>query len=161
MFDPTTFTGFHTWLSLIALVTGLVVLADLIEGRSRPIWTMAFLIVAASTSITGFGFPFTGLLPSHVVGSISLAVLVVAAAANYSFRLSGAWRLAYVVGVCVSVYLLAFVAVAQLFLKVAPLHRLAPTGAEIPFIVAQIVVLALFTLACFASARRFRPALAT
>src|SRR6476469_6187241 len=107
MFDPTTFTGFHTWLSIIALVTGLVVLA--------------VLIAAASTSITGFGFPFTGLLPSHVVGSISLAALVVAAAALYSFRLLGPWRLAYVVGICVSVYLLAFVAVAQLFLKVAPL----------------------------------------
>ena len=161
MFDPTTFTGFHTWLSIIALVTGIIVLADLIEGRSRSIWTMVFLIGAASTSITGFGFPFTGLLPSHVVGAISLAMLVVAAAALYRFHLSGAWRLAYVVGVCVSVYLLAFVAVAQLFLKVAPLHRLAPTGAELPFIVAQIVVLALFTLACFASVRGFRPALAT
>jgi hypothetical protein len=40
-----------------------------------------------ATSVTGFGFPFDHLLPSHQVGIISLVVLAVAILACYAFHL--------------------------------------------------------------------------
>jgi len=43
--------------------------------------------------MTGFGFAFDHLLPSHRVGIISLVLLAVAIPARYVFHLLGAWRL--------------------------------------------------------------------
>jgi hypothetical protein len=95
MFDPTTLVGFHTWLSLIALASGFVVLAGLIHGQELPLWTTTFLATAVGTSVTGFLFPFNGFLPSHGVGVIALVVLLVALLARYAFRLAAAWRWIY------------------------------------------------------------------
>src|SRR4051794_30990208 len=91
MFDPTTLVGFHTWLSLIAVATGVVVMIDLIRGPARPAWTAVFLLTALATSATGFVLPFERVLPSHIVGGIALVVLAVALLAQYRFRLAGAW----------------------------------------------------------------------
>ena len=49
-------------------------------------WTAVFLATTALTSLTGFGFPFEKLLPSHIVGIISLVVLLIAIVARYAFR---------------------------------------------------------------------------
>jgi hypothetical protein len=43
----------------------------------------------------------------------------------------------FVIGATISQWFNVFVLVAQLFLKVPSLHVLAPTGAELPFAVAQ------------------------
>ena len=53
MFDPTTFVGFHTWLSLVAIVAGFPVTAGLLHGHTRPGWTGVFLSTAFATSATG------------------------------------------------------------------------------------------------------------
>lgn len=58
----------------------------------------------------------------------------------------------------VSLYLLVFVGVVQAFLKVPPLHALAPTGSEPPFAIAQAIVLAAFIGLAIVAALRFRPA---
>lgn len=158
IFDPTNWTGFHTWLSLIAIATGFVVLVDLIAGRERPAWTMVFLATAVATSATGFGFPFTGVLPSHIVGVVALVVLAVTVPARYHFRRAGHWNWIYAVGAVISLWLLVFVAVAQAFAKIPALKALAPTQAEPPFAIAQLVVLALFLLAGFAAVRGSRGA---
>jgi hypothetical protein len=44
-----------------------------------------------------FAFPFDPLLPSHVVGMISLVLLAVAIVARYALNLAGAWRRVYVI----------------------------------------------------------------
>ncbi|MCS0496418.1 hypothetical protein NVS89_15035 [Ancylobacter sp. MQZ15Z-1] len=156
MFDPTTWTGFHTWLSLIAIVTGFVLLSDLIGGRDRPGWTAVFLATAVGTSATGFGFPFTGVLPSHIVGIVALLVLAVTLPARYHFHRAGFWNAIYAVGVVISLYLLVFVGVAQAFGKVPALHALAPTQSEPPFAIAELVVLVLFAFAGFVAVRGSR-----
>jgi hypothetical protein len=143
MFDPTTLVGFHTWLSLIAIVAGIVVIIDLIRGPARPTWTAVFLLTALATSATGFVLPFERVLPSHIVGGIALVVLAVALLAQYRFRLAGAWRWIYAVAAIASVYLLVFVGVVQVFSKIPALHALAPTQSEAPFAAAQLAVLAL------------------
>jgi hypothetical protein len=161
MFDPTTLVGFHTWLSLIALATGVVVIIALIRGRAMPAWTAVFLLTTVATSATGFALPFERVLPSHIVGGIALVVLAIALLAQYRFRLTGAWRWVYAVAAIASVYLLAFVGVAQAFLKVPALKALAPTGSEPAFAVTQLMVLAVFVAFAVAAVRTARRAGAT
>src|SRR5215203_5193036 len=158
MFDPTTLVGFHTWLSLIAIATGIVVIIDLIRGPARPTWTAVFLLTALATSATGFVLPFERVLPSHIVGGIALVVLAVALLAEYRFRLAGAWRWIYAVAAIASVYFLVFVGVAQAFLKIPALNALAPTGSEPAFVVTQIMVLATFVAVVVAAVRSARRA---
>jgi len=66
----TAYTWLHTILSLIAIVTGFVVVRDLFASRVSPARTGTFIAAAVLTSATGFGFtaPFG---PSHMVGIIS------------------------------------------------------------------------------------------
>src|SRR4051812_43361901 len=74
----TPFTAFHTILSLVAIVAGAFVMMMLVKNRRPDIWTLIFLITMIATDVTGFMFPFTKLLPSHITGIISLALLALA-----------------------------------------------------------------------------------
>jgi len=154
------FTLLHVVVSLIALAAGALALTLMLKGRDHELLTPFFLATTILTSGTGFLFPIDKVLPSHIVGIISLAVLVIAVAGYYAFRMTGAWRWIYVVSALTAFYLNAFVAVVQSFLKIEPLHAMAPTGSEPVFIVAQTVVLAGFVAAGFYAVRRFHPAAA-
>jgi hypothetical protein len=158
MFDPTTLLGIHTWLSLIGLASGIVVLFGLLQARPLNGWTGVFLATTVLTSVTGYGLPADGILPSHIVGAISLAVLAVAILARYVYRLAGSWRWIYVVAAMAALYLNAFVAVVQLFRKVPALSALAPTESEPPFAIAQGVLLVVAVVLTIWAARAFRPA---
>ena len=70
-------------MSLVATFTGLIVAGGLVAGQRLDGWTGLFLATTALTSITGFGFPFVTLLPSHVVGIISLVLLPIVIVARY------------------------------------------------------------------------------
>lgn len=155
MFDPTTFVGFHTWLSLIAIVAGFPVAAGLLKGHVRPGWTGVFLSTAFATSATGFGFPFNGVLPSHIVGAISLVLVGIAGFALYARRLDGAWRRTYAITAMLTFYLLLFVLVAQLFSKVPALRALAPTQSEPPFAISEGLLLVAFVVLTWLATRRF------
>src|SRR5258705_13275614 len=87
-----TFTAVHVVLSLVAIGAGFVVMTGLLSGRDRGGWTALFLATTGATSVTGFGFPVDHLLPSHVIGIVSLVVLAVAILAPYGLRLRGARR---------------------------------------------------------------------
>jgi hypothetical protein len=133
------------------------VLLGKIGGHRLPGWTALFLVTTILTRVTGILFPFSQLLPSHIVGAISLVVLALALVALYAFRLGGAWRWVYVVTAVLALYLNVFVGVVQAFQKLAFLHALAPTQSEPPFAVAQAIVLAAFVLLGFLAVRRFHP----
>lgn len=141
MFDPTTLTGIHTWLSLFAIALGVPAVAGLFCRAAPTPVQGGFLILAFLTSATGFLFPFNGILPSHVVGAIALLTLVPAAFAWIGPRRAG--RL-YAGTVVASLYFLVFVGVAQAFAKVPALKAMAPTQSEPPFAVAQGIVLLVF-----------------
>jgi hypothetical protein len=155
-----TFTLVHVLISLIGIVSGFVIVFGLLGGKRLDGWTAVFLTTTALTSLSGFGFPFEHLLPSHKVGIVSLVVLAVAIAARYAFHLAGAWRSIYSVGATLALYLNVFVLVVQAFLKVPALHELAPTGTEPAFLVAQLVVLAAFLALGTMATIRFRHAAA-
>jgi hypothetical protein len=152
-----TFTLLHVLISLVGIGSGLVVVLGLLTGKRLDGWTATFFITTALTSISGFGFPFDHLLPSHIVGIISLVLLALAIPARYIFHLSGSWRWIYVIGSVLALYLNVFVLVVQCFEKVPALKALAPTQKEPPFLIAQVLVLLIFiTLTAFASVR-FHP----
>jgi len=150
------FTIIHVIISLVAIGSGFVFLYGLMGGKKLDGWTGLFLTTTVATSVTGFAYPFHGVTPGIVVGVISLIVLAIAILALYSFHLAGAWRSIFTVSTILSLYLNVFVLVAQSFQKIAFLKALAPTGSEPPFLVAQLVVLALFVVLTIRAVKRFR-----
>jgi hypothetical protein len=151
-----TFTTFHVVLSLIGIVAGLLALYGLLQGKLWAGWTHLFLLTTVLTSLTGYLFPVPHLLPSHVIGAISLVVLAVAMVALYGQRLLGGWRRTYVICAVTALYLNVFVLVVQSFMKVPALHALAPKGSEPPFLIVQLLVLAAFIWMGVQAVKRFR-----
>ena len=151
------FTILHAAISLIAIASGLIVLAGMLRARRLPGWTAVFLVTTILTSVTGFMFPINGLTPAIVFGLISIVILVIALAALYLKHLSGAWRWIYVTTALVALYLNVFVLIVQSFQKLPALQKLAPTQSEPPFLIAQAVALIAFLILGAMAARKFRP----
>jgi hypothetical protein len=151
-----TFTLVHVLISLVGIASGFLVVYGMLTGRRMNSGTALFLTTTVLTSITGYGFPFTHLLPSHIVGVISLVALAIAIFARYSKHLVGGWRRTYVISAAIALYLNVFVLVAQLFEKVPALHALAPTQKEPPFAIAQLLVMVLFIVLTVLAVKRFR-----
>jgi len=154
------FTLLHVVISLIGIASGLVAVIALVQNRYLRGWTTLFLTTTVLTSVTGFLFPVQKILPSHIVGVISLVVLIVAILALRTFRLAGAWRSVYIVTATLALYLNVFVLLVQAFLKVGFLNALAPTQNEPPFAAAQGLALVIFAVIGFLGVRRFRRAAA-
>jgi len=150
-----TFTLIHVLISLAGIGSGFIVVYGLLTGKRLDGWTAIFLSTTVLTSLTGFLFPVEHILPSHVVGSISLVVLAVAILARYGLHLSHAWRWIYVVCAVLALYLNTFVAVVQSFLKVPALKALAPTQKEPPFLVAQLAVIGVFVVLGILAVKKF------
>jgi hypothetical protein len=155
-----TITNVHVIISLVAIVAGIIVMFGLLGSNRMPGLTALFLILTILTNATGFLFPFEKLLPSHIIAILSLVLLAIACIALYVMKLSGAWRWIYVATAMISLYLNVFVLVIQSFLKVGPLHALAPSvpPSEPPFAIVQGIVLAFLIIVIIGAVRRFRPA---
>src|SRR5689334_19174516 len=104
-FNLETYTLVHVVLSLVGIGSGLLVLAGLLTGKQVGGLTVLFLATTVATSATGYGFPVTQLLPSHIVGAISLVVLAVAIYAHYARKQAGRWRATYVICAVAALYL--------------------------------------------------------
>jgi hypothetical protein len=156
--SDSTFTLVHVVLSLIGIVSGIVVVFGMLGANRLPGLTAVFLATTVLTSATGFLFPSTGFGPPQVIGALSLAVLAVAILALYIFDLAGFWRWAYVIGATLALYLNCFVGVVQAFQKLPFLQPLAPTQSEPPFVIAQVVVMAIFIALGIGTVRKFHPA---
>jgi hypothetical protein len=107
-----TYTLLHVLMSLAGIGSGLVVLYGFLTGKRLDGWSIVFLVTTAATSLSGFGFPFERLLPSHILGILSLLALSAAIPARYVFHLAGPWRRTYVVASSVALYFNVFVLVA-------------------------------------------------
>jgi hypothetical protein len=151
------FTWVHVVLSLIGICSGLIVLFGMFKAERLPGWTALFLATTVLTSVTGFFFHSASIGPPHVVGVISLAMLLLAILALYVFRLAESWRWIYVASAVAALYFNVFVGVVQAFQKLSFLQPLAPTQSEPPFFVAQAAVLGLFIALGVVAARFFHP----
>ena len=157
-----TFVTVHVIISLIGIVAGIIVMFGLLGSNRMPGLTAIFLLFTILTSATGFLIPplvSDKLLPSHIIGALSLVLLAVACFALYGQKLSGRWRLIYVLTALISLYLNVFVLVIQSFLKIPALHALAPSvpPSEPPFAIVQGIVLVFFVIVIIGAIRRYRP----
>lgn len=150
-----TYTLIHVIISLAGIGSGFIVMYGLLNSKRLDSWTAIFLTTTVLTNVTGFFFPFEGFKPSYVVGGISLILLAIAIWARYSRGLEGGARRTYILTAAVALYFNCFVAVIQAFAKVPALHAMAPTQKEPPFLVAQLVVLALFIWLTILATKRF------
>jgi hypothetical protein len=152
-----TFTIVHVAISLIAIVSGLVVVIGMLGAHRLPLWTWLFLVTTILTSFTGFMFPIHGFTPGLGTGAVSIAVLAVAVFALYLKHLTGAWRSTYVTAAVLALYLNVLVLIVQSFQKISLLHALSPTQSEPPFLMAQVGTLVAFVAIGIAAVSRFHP----
>ena len=155
------FTTIHVAISLIAIVSGLIVLVGMLASNRLTGWTGLFLFTTILTSVTGFMFPIHGFTPGIGTGAVSLVVLAIALLALYGMQLAGAWRWIYVATAVSALYLNVLVLIVQSFQKLPMLRPLAPTQSEPPFLIAQGAAFALFVVLGIVAAIRFRPGRAT
>jgi len=154
IFGLSTLGVLHTALSLLALVSGLIVVGGLLAGRRLDAVTALYLASALATTVSGFGFPGFGI--PQAIGVIALLVLLVAILARYVFRLAGRWRATYAVAAVLGVWSMVFFTIGEAFLRLPVLKAMAPTLTELPFGLAQLAALALFVALAVAAARTFR-----
>jgi len=145
----------HVVISLVGIVAGFVVAYGFLVNRNLPRWTAVFLSTTIATSVSGFLLPAEKILPSHVVGVLSLITLSIATYAEYAKAHTGGWRSAYVVTALISQYFNVFVLVVQSFQKIPVLKSLAPTQTEPAFAVAQLAVLVGFIAIGYMSLKRY------
>jgi hypothetical protein len=151
-----TFTFIHVLISLIGIGSGLMVVYGFLTRKMFGGANAIFLATTVLTSLTGFLFPFTHLLPSHILGVLSLIALAIAMVARYMRHMQGAWRSTYVVSAIVALYFNVFVLVVQMFEKVPAVHALAPTQTEPPFAIVQGLTLVLFVVLGIFAVKKFR-----
>lgn len=153
----------HVIISLIAIVAGIIVMFGMLGSQRQSGLTAIFLLFTILTSATGFVIPpflTEKLLPSHIIGILSLVLLAIACIALYGMKLAGSWRWIYVLTALISLYLNVFVLVIQSFLKIPALAAVAPGNPPSGpvFAVAQGIVLLFFVVMIIGVWRRFRPA---
>jgi len=155
--DPLTLL--HVAISLIAIVSGFVVLGQMRASLIPAGWTGIFLATSVLTSITGFVFFHPpGFTPAQGTGIVALLVLGPTLFGLYAKRLAGPWRAIYVIGAVISLYLNVFVLVVQSFLKVPLLQSLAGNPPSGPvFGAVQFIVLIAFIIAGWRAVKRFHP----
>src|ERR1700749_3455188 len=93
--DLATFTLVHVIISLIGIASGIIAMFGMLGSNRMPGLTAIFLLFTILTSATGFLIPplvTDKLLPSHIIGMLSLVLLAIACVALYGMKLSGSWR---------------------------------------------------------------------
>ena len=152
------FTLVHVVITLIAIVSGLIVVFGMLGSHRLAGWTALFMLTTVLTSVTGFMFPIHGMTPALAVGIVSMVVAAIALLALYGKHLSGAWRWIYIVAAIAALWFNVFVLIVQSFQKLPFLHALAPTQSnEPPFIIAQTAALVLLVVIGIIAAIKFRP----
>lgn len=152
------FTTIHVIISLIAIVTGVIVVIGMLGAHRMAGWTLLFLVTTILTSVTGFLFPISSFTPALGTGILSMILLALALAALYVKHLTGHWRWIYVATAVAALWFNVFVLIVQSFQRIAVLQPLAPTQSEPPFLIAQTVALVIFVVLGLAAAFKFRPA---
>jgi len=152
------FTTIHVIISLIAIVTGVIVVIGMLGAHRMAGWTLLFLVTTILTSVIGFLFPISSFTPALGTGILSMILLALALVALYVKHLTGHWRWIYVATAVAALWFNVFVLIVQSFQRIAVLQPLAPTQSEPPFLIAQTVALVIFVVLGLAAAFKFRPA---
>ena len=151
----------HVAITLVAIISGFVVVAQMLASRWSGGWTGVFLATTLLTSLTGFVFfhPPHAPTPAQLTGVVATLVLLPTLYGLYSAHLRGVWRPIYVIGVMISLWLNVFVGIIQSFQKIPSPFQFAegaPPGGPV-FGAVQLVVLVLFVVAGWRAVKRFHP----
>ena len=76
-----TFVQIHTIISIIAIIAGFIVMFGMLKSTRPGGLSALFLLLTILTSATGFLIPpllTDKLLPSHIIGALSLLLLAIA-----------------------------------------------------------------------------------
>lgn len=109
----TILTLVHVLISLVALAAGVAFWRGLVQGHPQA--ETLFLSTTAATSLSGYLFPFHQLLPSHIVGAISVVLLGIA------WNTRSRHGALFIVTSMSAFYLNALVLFVQTFKRVPPL----------------------------------------
>jgi hypothetical protein len=155
----TPFVAFHTAITLVAIVSGLLMLFAMLRNDRANGMTNVFLLFSVLTAVTGFMIQIRPVTPAVQLGVILSVLLVFALLGRYMFRMRGAWRWIYIVTAVTALWSNCFVLVVQTFSKVPALHAIAPGNppSGMVFSAVQGIVLLFFIVAGTLSLRRFRP----
>jgi hypothetical protein len=153
------FTTLHVVISLIAIVAGLIVMFGMLGPYHSGGLAGIFLLFTILTSVTGFMFPFNGVTPGILIGILSCILLAIACLGLYAMKAAGPWRWIYLLTALISLYLNVFVLVIQSFLKIPPLHEIAPGNPPMgpAFAVVQGIALLFFAVMIFQVWRHYKP----
>ncbi len=161
-----TFTMLHVIITLVAIVTGFIVMFGLLKSKTLAGWSAIFWLMTVLISVTGFMFPITGFTPAIGTGIVASIVFAIGLLARYAKHFAGSWCWIYAVTAVISLYLNVFVSIVQSFQKLTILNPLAPqvgppfAGAtNTQFAIAQGVTLLFFVVMGIGVAIRFRPGL--
>jgi hypothetical protein len=147
----------HVVISLVAIAAGFIVLFAMYANNPLNSWTSFFLWTTLLTSATGYILPAHKLMPSHILGAISIVALAIAFYARFSKKMIGGWLKTFVITAMIAQWLNVFVFVAQIFMKVPAAHALAPTGGEPPFFIAQVTVMVAMIILTIIAVKKFHP----
>jgi hypothetical protein len=152
-----TYTFLHVMIGLVGIGLGLVVMFRILTGRRLYRLPPLFFVATLTAILTGFGFPQTCLLPTHIIGILSIVVLAVTIPACCVFHREGVWRDVFVIGSATTLYLSIFVFLMKVLLKFPALHALAPTQRQKcpPFLISQFIILALFVAVTNLAIKKF------
>jgi hypothetical protein len=158
------FTTIHVIITLIAIVSGIVVVIGMLGSHRMRGLTALFLATTILTSVTGFLFPIHGFTPALGVGIVSMILLALSVVALYGKHLAGAWRWIYVVTAVTALWFNVFVLIVQSFEKLSILNAKAPQfgppfsePANTNFAIAQGIALVIFLVLGLVAVFKFRP----
>ena len=158
--DPLTLT--HLAITLVAILSGLVVVGLMLKGVYRGGVTGVFLAMSVLTSVTGFLFFHPPHPPTRaqLTGAVALVILLPTLYGLYVAHLRGAWRPVYVVGAVVSLWLNVFVGIIQSFQKIPSPFQFAEGAAPggPVFAGVQGITLLIFVWVGWQAVKRFHPA---
>jgi hypothetical protein len=149
------FTFVHVMLSLVGIVAGLFAAGGFASGKRYDGWIGTFLVTTLLTNVTGFFFPFRVLMPSHILGGLSLVIIPIAMFALYGKHLEGPWKKTFVITSVTALYFNVFVLVAQMFTKIPSIIALSPTQQTPLFGATQLVLLVMFVFLGRSASRGF------
>ncbi|HEX4302593.1 MAG TPA: hypothetical protein VHZ78_07355 [Rhizomicrobium sp.] len=159
IFGLTPFVAFHTAITLVAIVSGLLMLAAMLRNDRADLMTAIFLLFSVLTAVTGFMIQVKPVSPAVALGFVLGGLLLFALLGRYVFAMRGAWRWIYVVTAVAALWSNCFVLVVQTFSKFPALHAIAPGNPPSGpvFGAVQGVVLIGFIFAGYLALRRFHP----
>ncbi len=159
MFGLTPLGTFHTVISLIALVAGLIAVIRDKEISPRNRLGQIYVVTTIITCVTGFGiFQHGGFGKPHVLGIITLVVLGVAAVAGYSNLFGRASRHVETVSYSATLFFHFIPGISETSTRLPPGSPLVANADAPALQVATGVLFAAFLVGATLQVRRLRAA---